>query len=324
MEIKAKFVKPIKFEILFDSSEEAFLKRLTKKRYVILSDKKVTRLYSKKIIPLLKSRNLYKGIITLNLSEENRDFETIQKVCKYLCTKHVDSSFGLIVLGGGLVQEIGAFVSHVYYRGIQEVKIPTTIVSMTDCIFDGKASLNIGGHKSKVGIFTFPSIVWIRPFFLKTLTNVQFREQFAEVVKDFFVFQRGDFTHFSDLLQKVIKSQDMRAIKEIISSDIKVKKSLFRGNYNENRFEATLFGHPVAYAIESFSKFKINHNKALIALFYINKSLPLIKQDKRQTSDNFCFFLPSKTKVKRILIKNKDFFDLANKIIKENKKILAI
>ena len=69
----------------------------------------------------------------------------------------------LVSLGGGILQDIAAFIASVYMRGLPWVYIPTTVLAMVDSCIGGKSSINVGPYKNLVGTFHPPRSHLHRP-----------------------------------------------------------------------------------------------------------------------------------------------------------------
>ena len=54
----------------------------------------------------------------------------------------------LAVIGGGIIQDIGAFAATVYMRGLSWSYMPTTLLGMADSCIGGKSSINVGKFKN--------------------------------------------------------------------------------------------------------------------------------------------------------------------------------
>jgi hypothetical protein len=88
----------------------------------------------------------------------------------------------IVVIGGGLVQDLGSFVSSIYKRGIPWVYFPTTLLSMADSCIGSKTSLNTR-TKNKLGTYYSPSAVYINTTFLNTLDTEQMKSGMGEILK---------------------------------------------------------------------------------------------------------------------------------------------
>ena len=75
----------------------------------------------------------------------------------------------MVVIGGGIVQDVGAFAACVYKRGVPWAYIPTTMLAQADSCIGAKSGLNFHGAKNLVGVFSAPRRVVVHSEFLSTL-----------------------------------------------------------------------------------------------------------------------------------------------------------
>jgi hypothetical protein len=89
--------------------------------------------------------------------EENKTIDTVMSIIRVLHT----GVKRIVIVGGGLVQDVGSFVCSVYNRGkIPWVYFPTTLLSMADSCIGSKTSLNTS-FKNKIGTYCSPESVYI-------------------------------------------------------------------------------------------------------------------------------------------------------------------
>ena len=69
----------------------------------------------------------------------------------------------LTALGGGILQDISAFVASVYMRGLTWVYVPTTVLAMVDSCIGGKSSINVGPLQEPRRHFSSPAAHLHRP-----------------------------------------------------------------------------------------------------------------------------------------------------------------
>ena len=60
------------------------------------------------------------------------------------------------VVGGGIMQDIGAFACAMYKRGIPWTYLPTTLLGMVDSCIGGKTGLNHNSTKNLLALFSAP------------------------------------------------------------------------------------------------------------------------------------------------------------------------
>ena len=219
----------------------------------LLVDKNVSDIYKIK----------HKNIFLVDANELNKNINTSLLVCKYLIERKFDKSNVLIVIGGGILQDIGAFTSKIFKRGINWIYYPTTLLSQCDSCIGGKTALNFELYKNQLALFSAPSKVIIDINFLKTLKTSDFNSGFGEIVKLFFI--GGSF--FLNQLNKKTN------IKILIYYSLLIKQAIVEYDEFENDIRKSLnYGHTFGHIIEPLSNYNIPHGEAvLLGIYIINK-----------------------------------------------------
>ncbi|MHB8422507.1 MAG: 3-dehydroquinate synthase [Leptospirales bacterium] len=88
-----------------------------------------------------------------------------------------------LLLGGGVVGDMGAFAASILLRGVPVFHVPTTVVSQVDSSIGGKTGVDHVEGKNLIGSFYPPKGVWIDPGFLETLSLRERRSGLGEVIK---------------------------------------------------------------------------------------------------------------------------------------------
>jgi 3-dehydroquinate synthase len=73
----------------------------------------------------------------------------------------------LIVIGGGILQDLVGFCASIYARGIEYILIPTTLLAQTDSCVGGKTSINYDSRKNLLGTFYPPKKIIICTEFIQ-------------------------------------------------------------------------------------------------------------------------------------------------------------
>lgn len=102
--------------------------------------------------------------------EEVKSVDTALSAVEFLDSQRVSRSSLLVVVGGGIVQDIGAFAACTYKRGVPWAYVPTTLLAQADSCIGAKSGLNFRGTKNLVGVFSAPRRVLVHTGFLDTLT----------------------------------------------------------------------------------------------------------------------------------------------------------
>lgn len=224
---------------------------------VLLIDQKLLSLYSHTL------NFQSEKILALEASENNKTLEAVVRVLNFLQYNAVTKHEKLIVIGGGIIQEIGGFAAAMYKRGIEWIYFPTTLLSMCDSCVGGKTSLNFANAKNQLGLFSVPSAVYIYPEFLKTLCLDDIQSGLAEVLKHC-ILAGQDF--LSAYEKNVIhgKIADEENYQKLIMLSLSVKKAVVEADEFESCERRVLnYGHTFGHAIEALSTYKISHGKAV-------------------------------------------------------------
>jgi 3-dehydroquinate synthase len=83
-----------------------------------------------------------------------------------------------------MLLDICGFACAIYMRGVNKVVyIPTTLLAIVDATVGGKTGVNWGGAKNTLGVISHPTEIRISLHYLETLTDRDFSNGLAEVIK---------------------------------------------------------------------------------------------------------------------------------------------
>ena len=96
------------------------------------------------------------SFLTIKPSEENKSIDKCQSIIEKLVEKKIRHNQSLVAIGGGVTQDITAFIASIYLRGIKWTFIPTTLLAQADSCIGGKTSINLKDIKNIIGGFNPP------------------------------------------------------------------------------------------------------------------------------------------------------------------------
>lgn len=245
----------IGFDLL--KSKKIFLKSKIKKSVIIITDKKIYKLYYKKIKSTLKKINVKFDKIVLPEGEKNKNISTLNIIFKKLIIKQCTKKTTLIAFGGGVIGDLTGFVSSCYKRGIPFIQIPTTLLSQVDSSIGGKNAVNHDLGKNMIGTFNQPKSIIIDLNTLNTLSKRQFSSGIAEIIKYGISLDYIFFCWLEKNLNKLIE-REKKIIKKCVQHCCKIKKKIVEIDEKETKNIRILLnlGHTFGHAIES--EFKYN------------------------------------------------------------------
>jgi len=215
-------------------------------------------------------------IILFEAIEENKTIESVLNITDCLIKNNFNKKNKLIVIGGGITQDVGGFASAIYKRGISWTLIPTTLLSITDSAIGGKVGVN-RNSKNMLGVFMAPNTVIISSQFLSSLKEDDIVSGLGEALKLCLIGGSHAFSEFN----KYYMNNHMNIIK-LVSN---IKKSIIEYDELEKNERRVLnYGHTFGHAIESTTNYFIPHGIAVLygmyiinLLFYDNKHLEINK-----------------------------------------------
>ena len=91
------------------------------------------------------------NVFYLDALESCKNLQAVEDAIRAMVEKRINRTSQLIVVGGGLIQDVGTLVASLYMRGIKWIYVPTTFMAMVDSCIGGKSSINIANYKNIVG-----------------------------------------------------------------------------------------------------------------------------------------------------------------------------
>lgn len=235
-------------------------------------------------LPLLET-DLYDSTIVFKGNEERKNLEGYSFVIDSLNEVDADRKSCLVILGGGMLLDLGAFAAATYKRGISFISIPTTLLAMTDASIGGKCGINFNHHKNQIGLFTESDEILIDTAFLNSLPDKEIRSGYAEIIKHAII---SDAELWS-LIETDINKMEWQ---EIVEKSAKIKLKIVEEDFKESGLRKILnYGHTVGHILESYgfenSERKRLHGEAIaegmvIEAFLAYQKFKLSESDLKQ------------------------------------------
>ena len=191
--------------------------------------------------------------------EENKDIQTVLSVCDFLNENQANRGSMLFVIGGGIVQDIGAFAAAILKRGIPWTYVPTTLLSQGDSCLGGKTAVNHSKTKNLLGLFSAPRKVLIDSSFCKTL---DFKDRMSGGGEIFRLLITGGNSGF-ELLERYVDqfiAGSIDATQKLVAASLQVKKRIVENDEFELDIRRSMnYGHSIGHAIEALSNYQIPH-----------------------------------------------------------------
>jgi len=220
--------------------------------YVVI-DSHVLDLYSDYIASGFPGKELSSKFIVIPSGEQHKSLRMYEWIIGQLLNRGMRRRSVLIVVGGGVIMDLGGFVGATIMRGVPIVNIPTTLIAQVDASLGGKVAVNCPEGKNLIGVFYNPKLVVVDPLFLPTLQTAHIRDGLAEIIKTGVIGSRDLFnlveSHIGSILER-----ELDILETIIKMTAQVKMDMLKDDPYEINLERRLnFGHTIGHPLENLN-----------------------------------------------------------------------
>lgn len=202
-------------------------------------------------------------VITVKSGEQYKNLATCESIWQSLTDAEMDRHGVLVVIGGGVLGDMGGFCAATFKRGIDFILVPTTLLSQVDASVGGKLGVDFRNFKNHIGVFAHPALTIISSVFLKTLVPAELKSGYAEIIKHNLIDAESSW----EMIRKT--PFDKLPWEKLIRHSVEFKKSIVAEDPREKGIRKILnAGHTIGHAIETMLLNKgasITHGEAVAA-----------------------------------------------------------
>jgi 3-dehydroquinate synthase len=238
-----------------------FLKEQNYSKVVYLLDPQVLSLFNNRLTCMMKD---YEVIAAFG-GEDHKNLNDLNYVLEEMINFKMDRKSALIIVGGGVLGDLGALAASLYMRGISVIHIPTTLLSQVDSSVGGKTAINLGGIKNIVGAFHQPDAVFIDTTFLRTLSQEDILSGIGEIIKYGFIMDEAFIDYLKKHMDELI-AMEPSVLEHVIYESIRYKAQVVMADEKEGDYRKILnFGHTIGHGLELLENFGLSHGQAVAA-----------------------------------------------------------
>lgn len=224
----------------------------------LIIDANVARLYADVLSPTLHASS----VLQIEATEGNKSLERFAAYATHLIDHGVQRHHVLIAVGGGIIQDITAFLAATVLRGLAWRFYPTTLLAQADSCIGSKSSINVGPYKNQFGTFTPPNEVRISLEVLDTLEEADLRSGIGEMIKVHIIAGWSDVRALARDYPRL--TQDRALLARTIQRSLAIKKTLVELDEFDRKERAIMnYGHSFGHAIESATDYAVPHGIAV-------------------------------------------------------------
>jgi 3-dehydroquinate synthase len=220
-------------------------------------------------------------------SEEGKNWEEFSRACAALLENFPDAGNAplVVLLGGGVVGDLGGFAAAVFRRGVPFVQLPTTLLAAVDSSVGGKVAVNFGGVKNIMGAFSQPRLVVADLATLRTLSPREMRSGAAEIIKYGAVCSAPLFAQLEAGGLEKLLARDEAALIDITAQCVALKARVVEQDELDQRGIRNVlnFGHTIGHALELSADYTLTHGEAIsigmVAATRLGRALGVTAED---------------------------------------------
>lgn len=192
-------------------------------------------------------------VITVPEGDENKNLDNLASIWQGLSDANATRHTVAVLVGGGMITDMGGFAAACFKRGMRCINVPTTLLGAVDASVGGKTAINFNGMKNQIGAFTEPEAAIISTLFFNTLPERQLLSGYAEMLKH--ALLENDETLAKILrFSPIYPTFDSEALLPLLEQSVMVKKNIVDADPTEQNLRKALnLGHTVGHAFESLA-----------------------------------------------------------------------
>lgn len=243
------------YEVSFSSNFDDLLRELSDlAAHFIIVDETIFHTHNSALRTVFQSENFY----VVKATEDTKTLGGVRSLIDWLLSRGAVRSSTIVAIGGGIVQDLVAFTSCIYYRGVNYKLVPTTLLSMCDSSIGAKCGINHGEFKNQLGVVYAPSAVYICTAFLSTLSDLDIKSGYGELLKLAITDSSNQFHQLRDSVE--VNGLRSEHVTQLIRASLLTKKKVIEVDEYEKDLRRILnYGHTFGHALESLSGYAIPH-----------------------------------------------------------------
>jgi len=152
-------------------------------RVVCVFDKKLEPLYLKELTSYFTDRGVEFHLLSYRVWEKDKHIGTVEKILSDLKSLGVSRNEPVLIVGGGVITDLGGFACALYHRSTPYIQLCTSIVSGIDAGPSPRTCCDGHGYKNIFGAYHPPIVTFTDRTFWKTLEPGLIRHGIAEIIK---------------------------------------------------------------------------------------------------------------------------------------------
>ncbi len=212
--------------------------------------------------------------------ESDKNWNSVESVIQVAMDYDLPRNGTIIGIGGGVVLDVAGFAASIYRRGINYIRIPTSLIGIVDVGVGIKHGINHAGKKNIIGSF-YPPLANINDIrLIATQPHAAIISGMAEIIKLGMVFDVSILEKLEQYGSKLAQSRFQEPI-VVAQSVVLQSEQIMINELRNDLFESDLrravnFGHTFSPVLESISGFRIPHGEAVATDMLLSTAIAVL------------------------------------------------
>lgn len=247
-----------KYQVQFSDDAFVDLQAELREGDWLFIDQNVKRIFGDSLQPIIEQYET----VEIEPVETSKSFDGVRPLIQQLIENGFKKNNRLVAIGGGITQDVTAFISSILYRGIDWIFFPTNLLSQCDSCIGSKTSINFQEYKNQLGGFFPPAKIYIAPSFLETLDYSEICSGLGEMAHYFLVENEAAFARYEAGVDEALERG--ARLHTLITESLAIKKRMIEiDEFDEGPRNVFNYGHSFGHAIEGYTKYAIQHGIAV-------------------------------------------------------------
>lgn len=198
----------------------------------------------------------------LDSHETAKSYEGVIPIFQHLIEGGFRKNHRLFAIGGGITQDVCAYIASLLYRGIDWFFYPTNMLTQCDSCIGSKTSINFRQYKNMLGGFYPPAAVVIDTGFVNSLGDREIASGLGEMLHYMLVTSEKDLQLFMEQAPglKTRKAD----IEVLMRRSLAIKKAMIEiDEFDQGPRCVFNYGHTFGHALESAVDYSLPHGIAV-------------------------------------------------------------
>jgi 3-dehydroquinate synthase len=197
--------------------------------------------------------------------QSKQDQSSVDKCLKAINENAICRHSFVVAIGGGAVVDMVGYAATIAHRGVQLIRIPTTVLAQNDAAVGVKNSVNAFEKKNFLGTFSVPHAIINDLEFLKTLEQRDWVAGIAEAIKVALIKDKAFFEYIEENTE-ALANREMEVMAYLIHrcAELHMEHISKGGDPFESGSSRPLdFGHWSAHKMEYMTNYQLRHGEAV-------------------------------------------------------------